>query len=151
MENLLLWLAVFAFISKLLQGDKNMAAFCVGCFVLEVSTVGIFENKICIASTITSASQEKENKMLCIAMKKWEELQLIHDNAKSEEGQGYHYNKTQKLFKAIRVSVFECEFLTLELVKKCSLSESSRKQKRKKVYSMLTEGTFSRSEGSSKI
>ena len=128
-----------------------MAAFCVGCFVLEVSTVGRFENKICITSTITSASQEKENKMLCIAMKKWEELQLIHDNAKSEEGQGYYYNKTQKLFKATRVSVFECEFLTLELVKKCSLSESSRKQKRKKVYSMLTEGTFSRSEGSSKI
>ena len=41
------------------------------CFVLEASSVGRFQNGICIATIITSASQEKENRILCIAMKKW--------------------------------------------------------------------------------
>ena len=32
----------------------------------------------------------ERNKILCIAMKKLEELQLTLDNSKSEEGQGHY-------------------------------------------------------------
>ena len=52
------------FISKLLQRGKNMVGFCstsARCFVLEVSTVSRFQNRICIAN------QEKQNKILYIA------------------------------------------------------------------------------------
>ena len=57
------------FISKLFQGGKNMVVFLLkymktDCFVLEVSTVGRFQ------TIITSAGQEKENKVLYITMKK---------------------------------------------------------------------------------
>ena len=52
---------------------------------MEVVTVGRSQYRICIASIITSASQEKENKTLSTAMKKWEKLQLTLDNSKSEE------------------------------------------------------------------
>ena len=34
------------------------------CFVLEVSAVGRFQNKICIVSIITQAGHEKENKTI---------------------------------------------------------------------------------------
>ena len=44
-------------------------------------------------------------------MKKWEELQLTLDNSKSEGGQGNYWDKTQKLFKRMRSSVIEYEFL----------------------------------------
>ena len=46
---------------------------------------GRFQYRICIASIITSASRERENKTLSTAMKKWEKLQLTLDNSKSEE------------------------------------------------------------------
>ena len=36
-------------------------------------------------------------------MKKWEQLQLILDNLKSEVEQGDYQDKTQKFFKAMRV------------------------------------------------
>ena len=44
-------------------------------------------------------------------MKKWEQLQLILDNSKPEEGQIDYYDKTQKLFKTMGVEVIEYEFL----------------------------------------
>ena len=59
-----------SFISKLLQGGKNggfllnYSQTSLDCFVLQVSTVGRFQNRICIVSIITSAGQEKENKTL---------------------------------------------------------------------------------------
>ena len=56
--------------------------------MLEVSAVGRFQNKFCIDSIITSASQEKESKVLCIAMKEWHEMQLALDNSKSQKEQG---------------------------------------------------------------
>ena len=62
--------------------------------MLEVLTVGRFQNRIFIASVIISKGQEKENKTLFIPMKKLEELLLTHDNSKSEDGQGYHKDKT---------------------------------------------------------
>ena len=60
------------------------------CFELKVSTVSRFQNIIRIDAIIKSASQEKENKILCVAMRKWEELQLTLDNSKSEKSQGYY-------------------------------------------------------------
>ena len=79
--------------------------------MLEVLTVGRFQNRIFIASVIISTGQEKENKTLFILMKKLEELLLTPDDLKSEDGQGYHKDKTQKLFKTMRAWVIECEFL----------------------------------------
>ena len=38
-------------------------------------------------------------------MKKWEQLQLTLYDSKSEERQGDYQNKTQKLFKTMRLSV----------------------------------------------
>ena len=38
-------------------------------------------------------------------MKKWEQLQLTLDNSKSEEGQGNYKDKTQNLFKTVRVQI----------------------------------------------
>ena len=55
------------FVSKLIQGDKNMVFFAqlyensTDCFVLEVLTMSSFQNRICIEI------QEKENKILYIA------------------------------------------------------------------------------------
>ena len=90
----------YNFISKLLPGGKysdfllNCAKISTDYFVLGVLTVGRFQNRIFVTSTIISTSQEKENKILFIPMKKLEELLLIHDNSKSEEGQGYYKDKT---------------------------------------------------------
>ena len=50
--------------------------------------MGRFQNKFCIDSIITSASQEKESKVLSIAMKEWHEMQLALDNSKSQKEQG---------------------------------------------------------------
>ena len=97
------------FISKISTGQKyggfllDSTKTFTDCFVLEVSTVGRFQNGFCIASIITSGSQDKENKILCIAIKKWKELLLTLDNSKSEDG--------RNLFKTMRVRVIECEFL----------------------------------------
>ena len=52
--------------------------------------MGRFKSIISIASIITSVGWEKENKISCIVMEKWEELQLDLDNSKSEAGQGYY-------------------------------------------------------------
>ena len=59
-------------------------------FALEVSTVGRFQNRISIDSIITSANQEEESIVLCIAMKKMRgvDSQLTLDNSKSEKEQG---------------------------------------------------------------
>ena len=58
--------------------------------MLEILTVDRFQNRICISSFFTSASQDKQNNILYIAMNKCEQLQLTHDDSKSEEGQGNH-------------------------------------------------------------
>lgn len=58
-----------SFISKLLLGGKNggfllnYSQTSIDCFVLQVSTVGRFQSRICIVSIITSAGQ-KENQTL---------------------------------------------------------------------------------------
>ena len=44
-------------------------------------------------------------------MKKSEQLQVTPDNSKSEKGQGDYYDKTWKLFNAMRVWVIKYEFL----------------------------------------
>ena len=48
-------------------------------------------------------------------MKKWEQLQLTLGNSKSEDGQSDYKEKTQNLFKTVRVQVTECEFLEVFL------------------------------------
>ena len=69
-------------ISNLLRVGKNIVAFWYNCrktsndcFALKVLTVGRLQNKNCIVSIITLAGQEKDNKIVYIAMKKWEKLQ----------------------------------------------------------------------------
>ena len=58
--------------------------------MLEILNVDKFQNRIFISSFFTSASQDKQNNILYIAMNKCEQLQLTHDDSKSEEGQGNH-------------------------------------------------------------
>ena len=63
---------------------------------------------------LISSSQQarwKENKIIYIAMKKWEQLQLTLNNSKSEGGQDHYFHITQKLFKAMRSRVLEFEFV----------------------------------------
>ena len=50
--------------------------------MLEVSAVGRFQNRICIASIISSASQENKSKIACIAMKKWDKPKVTLDNSR---------------------------------------------------------------------
>ena len=73
--------------------------------------MGRFQIRIYVAFIITSASLEKENKVLCISVRKWEELHVTLNNSKSEYGQGYYKDKTKNLFKVTRVRVIEYEFL----------------------------------------
>ena len=63
---------------------------------------------------LISSSQQarwKENKIIYIAMKKWEQLQLTLNNSKSEGGQDHYFHITQKFFKAMRSRVLEFEFV----------------------------------------
>ena len=58
----------------------------------------------------------KEDEILFIALKKWEQLQqLTLDNSKSDEGQEDYYDKSQKLFKTMSVRAIEYEFLCFVL------------------------------------
>ena len=71
------------FISKLLQGGKNIVAFCstvrrLSLIVLCWKTLGRFQNRICIVSIIISSDQERESKILYIAMKRWELQLTLH-------------------------------------------------------------------------
>ena len=55
--------------------------------------------------------QAWRKKVLCISVRKWEELHVTLNNSKSEYGQGYYKDKTKNLFKVTRVRVIEYEFL----------------------------------------
>ena len=77
--------------------------------MLYVSTLGRFQSRTCIVF-ITSPGQEEENKILYIAMKKWEQLQSTFDNLKSGMGQGDYLDKKQKLFKTMSIRVIIYEF-----------------------------------------
>ena len=44
--------------------------------------MGRFQNRICVASIITSASQENKSKIVCIALKKWDKRNVTLDNSR---------------------------------------------------------------------
>ena len=75
------------------------------CFVLEFSTADKVQNRICISSIITSASQEKEIKL---GVDK--EMEGSTVDSWFEERQDYYHDRTQKLFKTIIVPVIKREF-----------------------------------------
>ena len=98
------------------------------CFVLEILTVGTvsrFQNRICIIE-----SQEKENFIYYILMKKWEQLQLTLNNSKSEEGRGDYLDNKQ-----ICSRQWEFEFLNVIFYKFCSI--------RRYQWDSLISGMFS--------
>ena len=60
---------------------------------------------------ISFASQEKENKILCIANEEMETTTIL-DNSKSKEGQGDYYDQIKNVQDMLtrRVQVIKCEF-----------------------------------------